>query len=205
MEPGNTIQTQKITLEVGRDRIAPEDYSLERVIESVRRFNASVRIADLPVDLDAEQLDTEKVSAFIEGFPRLSRAELSLLASRTVRLNLPSTDLHASSAITAQTLRDGYGLEKDPNSANPHLAAVRLIASPSLTIASDRVSRAKSEIEHLGPDKGRQRRSVAMVLLSVSEQILEVNSDDQNAKNEIAIARKILAAEKAAGSGLGMP
>ena len=138
MNAGELIRKMRITLQVWRFTVAPDEFTPAHLTAAVSQHNASVRLRGLEQDLGAEQLDPSKVTAFFEFLPCLRGSMLALLSGRTVRLNLAALELHTSSAVTPETLRAGYGLEPDATSANPHLAAVRLIATPSASLARAR-------------------------------------------------------------------
>lgn len=141
LDAGELIRGARIALEVGRLTIAPDDVTSARLADTVARFNMSVRLSGLDPDLDAEQLDVDKVTAFIDGLPCLPGSMLAHLNGQTLRLNLPTLELHTSSAVTPETLRAGYELEPDPTAVNQHLAPVRLIAMLSADLARARITR----------------------------------------------------------------
>lgn len=225
MDAGELIRKLRITLEAGRTNLAPEEFTPGRLPEAVARFNGSVRLPGLDLDLDAEQLDPDKIDAFIDGLPCLPTSALMLLEGRTLRLNLPAMELHASSAVTPESLRAGYELEADPSAANnPHLAPVRLVASPAVGLARARIARAARAVAErdallrtvtAGPETAealreaarlrQERRSAAMVWTSLADRLLRHDPADRSAAAEAASARKALASESVGPAGGGMP
>lgn len=224
MDAGELIRKRRIALEVGRTTLAPEDVTPARLAEAVARFDASVRLPGLEADLDAEQVDSDKVAAFVDGLPCLPASVLALLEGRTLRLNLPAMELHASSAVTPETLRAGYGLEADPAAANPHLAPVRLVAAPSAALARARMARAARAVAERDallrtvtarPETAetlreaarlrQERRSAAMVWASLADRLLRHDPADRAAAAEADAARRALASESVGPSGGGMP
>ncbi|NYZ12508.1 hypothetical protein HL658_08095 [Azospirillum sp. RWY-5-1] len=224
MDADELIRKTRISLEVGRTTMAPDDFTPARLADAVARFDASVRLSGLDPDLDAEQLDLDKVAAFVDGLPCLPGSMLALLSGRTLRLNLPGLELHTSSAVTVETLRAGYGLEPDPTAANPHLAPVRLAAAPSASLARSRIARSAKAVDErdalLRPLTGQsetpetlreaarlrqERRSAAMVWASLADRLLRHDANDRWAAAEAAAARRALASESVGPAGGGMP
>lgn len=224
MDAGQLIRKTRIALEVGRMIVAPDDFTPTRLADAVALFDAAVRLSGLDPDLDAEQLDPDKVAAFIDGLPCLPGSTIALLNGRTLRLNLPTLELHTSSAITPESLRAGYGLEPDPIAANPHLAPVRLAAMPSAGLARARIARARAAVAKrdallrtvtASPETAealreaaqlrQERRSAAMVWASLADRLLRHDPSDRSAAVEAAAAREALASESVGPSGGGMP
>lgn len=221
---GELIRRTRIALEVGRLTIAPEDFTSARLADTVARFNTSVRLPGLDPDLDAEQMDFDKVAAFIDGLPCLPASMLGHLNGQTLRLNLPTLELHTSSAVTPETLRAGYELETDPSAANHRLAPVRLIAMPTADLARSRITRAHNAVAQRDAllrtvaavpetaealrDAARlreERRSAVMVWATLADRLLRNDPADHWAATEAATARQALASESIGPSGGGMP
>jgi hypothetical protein len=218
------ITLQNIALQVGSTTLLSKEFSLEKLLREVARFNDSVRLPGLEDDLNVEMLDAEKVRAFIDGLPGLPDQGIRQLTGRTLRLNFAAMRLHRFSSITAEQLRKDYSLVHDSQNANSHLANVRLLAviSPALArtriqAARDAVARHDAQLRSMTSMESarasvtelamirQERRSAAMVWLALAHELKEQNPVGADVGELIQSARKALERESVAPPTGGMP
>jgi hypothetical protein len=218
------IAMQNIALQVGATTFLSKEFSLEKLLQEVARFNDRVRLPGLDDELNVEMLDGEKVRAFIDGLPGLEEQAIRQLAGRTLRLNFAVLRLHRFSCVTAEQLRAGYSLVHDSQSTNPQLANVRLLAtiSPALArariqAARDAVARRDARLRSITAVKSasasvadlarirQERRSAAMVWLALAHELTEQQPVASDVDELIEAARKALERESVAPQTGGMP
>lgn len=198
------VRVNAITLQVGHATLAPTAFSHAALMHAVADSNARSSARDLPPDLDAARLDPARVAAFADGLARLSPASLALVKGRTIRLNMPDLRLKTWSMIGAATLREGFELAPGSDTANPHLANVRVVAP--IDAAGGRALLARARAYARDERHGAvARRSAAQVWAGLAGELAGAAPTDAAMAAEVETARRMVASINVGAPRGGMP
>jgi len=139
-EPVNPSQ---ITLRIGYTEIELKPDIDLKVKAAVEENNQRARLEGLEDDLNPEILDLAKIEAFLQGLPKLPEEVLDQLRGRVLYLGAPTLDLGTATAVTVETLKQGYSLTV-PQVAQGGIVQPTLKAVIDKSRAQDLVKRARS-------------------------------------------------------------
>lgn len=221
---GKQVNLEQITIRIGYTEIEPGPDAGLKVKSAVEENNQKARLEGLDNDLNPEVLDLGKVEAFLEGLPKLSEEILDQLRGRILYLNAPTLSLGTATAITAETLRQGYTLIV-PEVVQGGIVQPTLKATIDKNRAQDLVMRARpataafnqkvekleatvdkdsaSELRQLSLARS-QRFAVSIVWKNNSLALLQAEPANEIFKADVEKAKKA-AAKYVAPSWIGMP
>ena len=218
------VSLEQITFRIGYTQIEQGPDVGLKVKAAVEENNQKARLEGLEDDLNPEILNLAKVEAFLQELPKLPKEVLEQLQGRILYLNAPTLKLSTATAITVETLKQGYSLTV-PEVAQGEIVQPTLKAAIDKTRAQDLVERARlataafnQEVEKLEAtvDKDSalglrqlslarsQRFAVSMVWKNNSLALLETEPANEILKADAEQAKET-AAEYVAPSWIGMP
>lgn len=218
------VSLEQITVRIGYAEIGPEPEVGLKVKAAVEENNQKARLEGLEDDLNPEIIDLAKVEAFLLGLPKLPEETLEQLRGRVLYLNAPTLYLEAASAVTVETLSQGYTLVV-PQVARGGIVQPTLKAAIDKSRAQDLVNRARPattafnlEVEKLEATVSEdsasglrqlslarsQRFAVSIVWKNNSLALLQAEPANEIFKADFKQAEKA-AAEYVAPSWIGMP
>lgn len=152
-----------IELIVGSERIAPEDATMEHILDAVERHDQRARISGLPDELNPGVLDPSRVQAFVDGLGRVPSAVLDKLDGRAIALLSEGLGLGVASPVDAETLARGYTLELPAHLGAAVLPVARAAPDPARALALAR--RAREATAALDAEVARLERASGPALL----------------------------------------
>ena len=142
-KPSEPVNSDQITLRIGYTEIKLEPDIDLRIKAAVEENNQKVRLEGLEDGLNPEILDLAKIEAFLQGLPKLPEDVLDQLRGRVLYLGAPTLDLGTATAVTVETLKQGYSLTV-PQVAQGGIVQPTLKVAIDKSRAQDLVKRARS-------------------------------------------------------------
>lgn len=151
----------EIRFRIGHRVLAAAQASPAHLLDALHEANARDRLPGLPPELDIGARDAAKLSAFVQGWPRLPEAQREALRGSTVQLDAPQLQLGSASAVTAARLAEGYSLDllEPPRAGEPARLALR--GAFDALLARRRIAEARAAL-------GQRERQLAQAQAAVA-------------------------------------
>ena len=160
MEIDECVAKYHIVLRAGYTELEPTSGTLAKIKSAVQQRNEAARLEGLEDDLNPVVLDAAKVEAFLAGLPGLPDETLAKLGERVLYLSAPTLFLGTATAVTCETLGQGYSLSV-PEVAPGGLVQPTLRAQMDETRAQDLAKRAREATAEFNEEVQRLESRVA--------------------------------------------